>query len=188
MDSTAHFKYMQAERLNVMTLTSDTYLTPEMSGSVIIANITSGGFSIYLPEPDSGLNYKIIIKASTSVFTHTLNIISTSDDSTNANLINFVGISTENIDINNSNIAASTNSNFKSLNILQGTGITKLYLGPSNTSNTTSTNTDGTINNLFNSTGDFVELICDGTEWFSHGMTKNRSLYKITGSNFVNTV
>ena len=65
MDSScAHFKFMQAERLNVINLTSDCYLSSEMSGSTI-ADIRSGSFSIYLPKPESGLNFRIIIKAST---------------------------------------------------------------------------------------------------------------------------
>ena len=56
------------------------------------------------------------------------------------------------------------------------------------TSSATSNNhKDGSVNNFYNSTGDFVELICDGTDWYAHGMTKNRSVYKIIGSNIVYT-
>ena len=114
----AHFKFLQAERLNVINLTGDTYLSNDMSGSTIIADITSGSFSLHLPKPESGLNYRIIIKASTSTLTYTLNIIGTSDDSTKTENINFVGLSTEKL--NSSSIATSstidapsqTNSNF----------------------------------------------------------------------------
>ena len=189
--SCAHFKFMQAERLNVVNLTSDCYLSSEMSGSTIIADITSGSFSLYLPQPESGLNFRIIIKASTTTLTYTLNIIGTSDDKTQDSIINFVGSSTEKLDDNN--LPTSTNSSFKSLNILQGEGISKLYFGSpyhlqTPTSNATTNNhMDGSVNNFYNSTGDFVELICDGTDWYAHGMTKNMSVYKIIGSNIVYT-
>ena len=89
----AHFKFLQAERLNVINLTGDTYLSNDMSGSTIIADITSGSFSLHLPKPESGLNYRIIIKASTSTLTYTLNIIGTSDDKTSTEVINYVGLS-----------------------------------------------------------------------------------------------
>ena len=95
MESCPHFKFMQAERLNVITLTTDTYLTNEMSGSVIIANIESSSMTIKLPKPDSGLNYKIILKASTTTLTYNLTVESTSNDVTSDTIINLIGNFTE---------------------------------------------------------------------------------------------
>ena len=93
----AHFKFMQSERINIITLTGDTYLSNNMSGSTIIADIRDSSFSVYLPKPESGLNYRIIIKASnsTSGKQKTLRIYGTSDDTTSADVITFVGLSTE---------------------------------------------------------------------------------------------
>lgn len=190
----AHFRFMQSERLNIITLTGDTYLSNNMSGSTIIADIRSNSFSLYLPKPESGLNFRIIIKAANSTLgkQKTLRIYGTSDDSTSADVITFVGLTTENLD-STTDLPPKTNSDLKSLNILQGNNITSLFLGSpyifknSSSTTVTNTNTDETTNNLFNSTGDFIELICDGTDWFSHGITKNRSVYKIIGSNIIST-
>ena len=188
--SCANFKFMQAERLNIFTVTSNTYLSTDMSGSTIIADIRNNDIELFLPKPESGLNFKIIIKASSdnNGQKNRLIIRGTSDDVTSNSIINFLGMSTE--ELNNESVPSKTNSEFKTLNILSGTQIHSLYFGspflhqPAADQLTTINFSDtGAANNLYNTTGDFVELICDGTEWYANGMSKNRSIYKMINTN-----
>ena len=188
--SCANFKFMQAERLNIFTVTSNTYLSTDMSGSTIIADIRNNDVELFLPKPESGLNYKIIIKASSSTDGQKKRLIikGTSDDVTSSSIINFLGMSTE--ELNSDNVPSVTNSEFKTLNVLSGTQIHSLYFGSPYLNNssaqqltTVNYSDSGTANNLFNTTGDFVELICDGKEWYANGMSKNRSIYKMVNTN-----
>jgi hypothetical protein len=197
MDSTAHFKYMQAERLNVMTLTSDTYLTPEMSGSVIITNIRGGSFSLYLPKPESGLNYRVIMKTLYNS-PNTLHVNSTSNDYTVNKKINLVGGFTEKLDQVTSSLyvptSGSTENGLSNLNVFSCNNVQRLHLGTPFEYHTTTNlktktwilHTNSDRNNLFNTTGDSVELICDGEDWFGIGATKNRSIYKHNGTRLIN--
>ena len=177
MTEVAHFKFLQAERKNVITINSDTFLTNQMSGSTIIANVSSSSFTVKLPKPESGLNYKIILKASTTVFTYKLTLQSTSDDTTSSSIIHYIGGFTSPLDEDND--ASNTTDDLQSTNILSVNSADKIVFGK------TYTDALGQISGLnasniklYNTSGDFIDVICDGTNWYGSGMTKNKSVYK----------
>ena len=208
---TAHFKFLQSERLNIIKLSANSkdiedtensdrkvvFLSNQMSGSVIIADMTSGSFTLKLPQPESGLNYRIIIKTieNDDYKKNTLHIESTSNNYTVDTKINLVGGLTE--DLNEAETVyvpttGSTENNITSLNIFSGTNIQRLHLGTPFEYKTGSQDTveikhsNNDTNQLFNTTGDYVELICDGDDWYGNGFTKNRSIYKYNGTRLFN--
>ena len=207
---TAHFKFLQSERLNIIKLSAndkdieDTdnsdrkviFLSNQMSGSVIIADMTSGSFTLKLPKPESGLNYRIIIKTNNDSKTNTLHIESTSNNYTVDTKINLVGGLTEDLNKVSETLYVpttdSTENNITSLNIFSGTNIQRLHLGTPFEYKTGSqdtveiTHSNNDTNQLYNTTGDYIELICDGEDWYGNGFTKNRSIYKHNGTRLFN--
>tara|TARA_Y100000389_G_C17346808_1_gene456286 strand:- start:58 stop:594 length:537 start_codon:yes stop_codon:yes gene_type:complete len=177
MTEVAHFKFLQSERKNIITINSETFLTNQMSGSVIIADVSSGSFTVKLPKPESGLNYKIILKASTTVFLYKLTLQSTSDDTTTSGIIHYIGGFTSPLDEDMD--ADDTTNDLQSTNILSVNGTDKIVFGKTYTDALGETSGLNASNiKLYNTSGDFIDIICDGTNWYGSGMTKNKSVYK----------
>ena len=148
--SSAHFKFFQAERLNVINVSTSRTLTPEISGSILILDNSDNAIEITLPKPESGLNYKFIIKTkndSTSL-ANDITIKSTTNDVTSSPIIYFTGVSG----------IGNTDGN----EYIAGVG-----------NNITSSSI--TIDNHVVS-GDRLEFITDGNNWYSTGVTKYNSL------------
>ena len=148
--TTAHFKYFQAERLNVINVSSSRTLLPEISGSILILDNSSSAIEITLPKPESGLHYKFIIKTkndNTSV-ANDITIKSTSNDISSSPLIYFTGVSGMGTTLGTQYSAGVTNN------------ITKSSV---------------TINNFVIS-GDRLEFITDGENWYGTGVTKHNAI------------
>ena len=148
--SSAHFKFFQAERLNVINVSTSRTLTPEISGSILILDNSDNAIEITLPKPESGLNYKFIIKTkndSTS-FTNDITIKSTSNDVTSSPIIYFTGVS----------------------GVGQKSG-TSFLGGVLNNITKSSITIDGHV-----VSGDRLEFITDGHNWYSTGVAKHNAL------------
>ena len=91
----AHFKHLQAEHLNTITISEATYYLKESeSGSMVFVNHDTGNSIIYLPRlatrnEDAGMNFKFIISTSdgTNNTSNTVTIISIADSLSESDII-----------------------------------------------------------------------------------------------------
>lgn len=183
--STLYLNKYQTQKVNVLTISSNTRLTKEMSGSVVIADLGSASSDVIylsLPQVESGLYFKIIIKMSSSP--RILQIVSTKNDNvntlndTNSQIINFVGgLTLSDLNVNTrESYAFDSQNNIRNLNIFNTTNVNSIQAGITNALKTPLQVTSDNIN-VMNTTGDWIELVCDGTNWYGTGNSKNKSFF-----------